>query len=218
MRITKPILSEFIEFILVLIIGFGRSIYLSTNDLINQLNGFPAPVFEKTAFYYLAAEEITALPLILFFLKYRNWTLKDFNLEFKFNMFGIALILVILRLTINLVTILIINFLHLNIERASPVTSHADITGIILIIIINSIFEELLVVGYIFKRLENLHPAIIIAISFIIRESYHTYQGLGYLPFSFSLAFVFGLYYIKYKKIWPLIIAHGLGNAINFLI
>jgi hypothetical protein len=86
-----------------------------------------------------------------------------------------------------------------------------------LISVVNSIYEEVLLIGYIFKRFEKFHPGIIILISFIFRASYHTYQGWNNLPMVFILALVFGLYYTNYKKLWPLIIAHGLGNMLHFL-
>jgi len=86
-----------------------------------------------------------------------------------------------------------------------------------LIIIINSIYEEVLLIGYFFKRLESYHPVIVIGFSMLIRLSFHTYQGWMSLFSIIPLGLVFGYYYYKYKKLWPLIIGHGFWNLTAFL-
>ncbi|MGQ3013182.1 MAG: CPBP family glutamic-type intramembrane protease [Flavobacteriales bacterium] len=37
------------------------------------------------------------------------------------------------------------------------------------------------------------------------------------LPSVLSLSLVFGMYYLRYKKLWPLILAHAFGNMFSFL-
>ena len=89
--------------------------------------------------------------------------------------------------------------------------------GISSIIIINSIFEEFILIGYLFKRLEKYHPVIIIGFSMLIRQLYHTYQGWMSLFIILPTGLVFGYYYYKYKKLWPVIMAHGFSNLFAFL-
>src|SRR5580692_10417823 len=74
----------------------------------------------------------------------------------------------------------------------------------------NGILEEVIVVGYLLSRLQKLgvHPAAAIAISAVIRGSYHLYQGMGV---------IFGLFYYRYRRIAPLIIAHTLIDAVTFI-
>jgi uncharacterized protein len=86
--------------------------------------------------------------------------------------------------------------------------------SISLVIVINSVYEEFLLIGYFFKRLEKYHPAVVIGLSMLIRLSYHTYQGWMSLFSIIPVGLVFGYYYFKYKKLWPVIIAHGLLNLI----
>jgi membrane protease YdiL (CAAX protease family) len=93
----------------------------------------------------------------------------------------------------------------------------ANWISISLIIIVNSIFEEFILIGYLFKRLEKYHPVIIIGLSMLIRQLYHTYQGWLSLVMILPTGLVFGYYYYKYKKLWPVIIAHGFSNLIAFL-
>ena len=93
----------------------------------------------------------------------------------------------------------------------------ANWISILLIVIINSIYEEFILIGYLFKRLHNLNPYLVIIISLIIRESYHTYQGWMSLLVIIPVGLVFGYYYAKYKKLWPIIFAHAFTNLIAFI-
>jgi membrane protease YdiL (CAAX protease family) len=83
----------------------------------------------------------------------------------------------------------------------------------------NGILEEVLVVGYLLSRLQKLgvHPAAAIAISAVIRGSYHLYQGIGAFFGNAAMGVIFGLFYYRYRRIAPLIIAHTLIDAVTFV-
>jgi membrane protease YdiL (CAAX protease family) len=83
----------------------------------------------------------------------------------------------------------------------------------------NGILEEVIVVGYLLSRLQKLgvHPAAAIAISAVIRGSYHLYQGIGAFFGNAAMGVIFGLFYYRYRRIAPLIIAHTLIDAVTFV-
>jgi membrane protease YdiL (CAAX protease family) len=83
----------------------------------------------------------------------------------------------------------------------------------------NGILEEVVVVGYLLSRLQKLgvHPAAAIAISAVIRGSYHLYQGIGAFFGNAAMGVIFGLFYYRYRRIAPLIIAHTLIDAVTFV-
>ena len=83
----------------------------------------------------------------------------------------------------------------------------------------NGILEEVIVVGYLLSRLDKLgvHPAAAIAISAVIRGSYHLYQGIGAFFGNAAMGVIFGLFYYRYRRIAPLIIAHTLIDAVTFV-
>jgi membrane protease YdiL (CAAX protease family) len=83
----------------------------------------------------------------------------------------------------------------------------------------NGILEEVIVVGYLLSRLQKLgvHPAAAIAISAVIRGSYHLYQGIGAFFGNAAMGVIFGLFYYRYRRIAPLIIAHTLIDAVTFI-
>jgi membrane protease YdiL (CAAX protease family) len=83
----------------------------------------------------------------------------------------------------------------------------------------NALLEEIVVVGYLFTRLRQLawHPVAIIALSAIIRGSYHLYQGVGGFIGNLIMGLIFGLIYLRWKRVGPLIVAHTLLDITAFV-
>ena len=83
----------------------------------------------------------------------------------------------------------------------------------------NGIIEEVVVVGYLLSRLDKLgvKPGRAIAISAVIRGSYHLYQGIGAFFGNAAMGVIFGIFYRKYGRVTPLIVAHTLIDAVTFV-
>lgn len=213
-------LSKIAEVLIVLTLGFGLFIYSSTIAMLNNSDASTLQTYSSYDFIFIVVYEIIILTIIAYYLKHRNWLIKDFNLDFTFRMVGVAILLVVLREGLGMPFIKIIStskILSPETINEPSISFQTNIVSIVLMVIVNSIYEEVLLIGYFFKRFEKFHPAIIILISLLIRASYHTYQGYTNLIMIFLMALIFGLYYVKYKKLWPLIIAHGIGNIYHFL-
>ena len=216
-------LSPTTELIVILIIGFGLFIYSSTRSFFFVNSDYSHTWIYKITSqwnYSVVIYELIALLIIIYILKVRDWKISDFNLQFTFRLIWIALLIMFIRNIIGNIGFKILE--AFNVVDDSTVKHvrfglDANWISISLIIIINSIYEEFILIGYLFKRLEKYHPAIIIGFSILIRQLYHTYQGWISLIMVLSTGLVFGYYYIKYKKLWPLIIAHGFSNLIAFL-
>jgi membrane protease YdiL (CAAX protease family) len=216
-------LSPVIEFTIVLIIGFGLFIFNSTYYYFYANSNFShAWIYKLTnqGNYFLTVYEIIGLSLIIYILKVRGWTAKDFNLKFTLKLVGTAILLMfITNILCNIVYKLLIqtNIIDETSSRNFQIKLESSWISIILFVLINSIYEEFLLIGYIFKRLEKLYPIFIIGLSVFLRALYHTYQGWIALISIIILGAIFGYYYYKYKKLWPVIIAHGFMNLISFL-
>ncbi len=83
----------------------------------------------------------------------------------------------------------------------------------------NAIVEEVIVVGYLMTRLRQLGTRtwMIIACSAVLRGSYHLYQGFGAFVGNAVMGVVFALFYLRYKRVMPLIIAHALLDIFAFV-
>ncbi len=79
--------------------------------------------------------------------------------------------------------------------------------------------EEVIVVGYLLTRLDQLRvssaPALIW--SSALRGAYHLYQGFGAGLGNLAMGVVFGLVWRRTGRLWPLIVAHGLIDAVAFV-
>jgi len=83
----------------------------------------------------------------------------------------------------------------------------------------NGALEEILVVGYLLHRLDQLGwaPARAIAASAVLRGSYHLYQGLGGFLGNAAMGVIFGALYRRWGRVTPLIIAHALIDSVAFV-
>ena len=83
----------------------------------------------------------------------------------------------------------------------------------------NALLEEVVVIGYLFTRLRQLawNAVTIVAISAIIRGSYHLYQGIGGFVGNLIMGVIFGLIYLRWKRVAPLVVAHTLLDITAFV-
>jgi membrane protease YdiL (CAAX protease family) len=83
----------------------------------------------------------------------------------------------------------------------------------------DGINEEVLVVGYLISRLRllGLSPAAAVAISAVLRGSYHLHQGFGPFIGNVIMGVIFGALYVRWRRTNPMIIAHTLINAVAFI-
>jgi membrane protease YdiL (CAAX protease family) len=83
----------------------------------------------------------------------------------------------------------------------------------------NAVLEEVVVVGYLMTRLRQLAwsaPAIVAA-SAVLRGSYHLYQGFGAFVGNVVMGIVFSLFFLKTKRVLPLVVAHTLIDVVAFV-
>jgi membrane protease YdiL (CAAX protease family) len=83
----------------------------------------------------------------------------------------------------------------------------------------NAAVEEVVVLGYLLSRLDRLgvRPRWAIAISAVIRGSYHLYQGVGGFIGNAVMGAIFGVLYRRWGRVTPMIIAHFLIDAVAFV-
>ncbi len=83
----------------------------------------------------------------------------------------------------------------------------------------NAVLEEVVVVGYLLRRLDQLGwgagPAL--AASAVLRGSYHLYQGFGGFVGNMVMGVVFVLLYRRWGRVGPLVAAHTLIDSVAFV-
>ncbi|VEG58397.1 abortive infection protein [Mycolicibacterium aurum] len=83
----------------------------------------------------------------------------------------------------------------------------------------NSWAEEVIVVGFLLTRLRQLkvNPWTALVVSSLLRGAYHLYQGFGAGLGNVAMGLVFGYAWQRTGRLWPLIIAHALIDAVAFV-
>lgn len=79
--------------------------------------------------------------------------------------------------------------------------------------------EEVIVVAFLITRLRqlNVNPLAAVLASSILRGVYHLYQGYGAGLGNIAMGLVFGYVWLRTRRLWPLIIAHGLIDAVAYV-
>ncbi|MEV6796495.1 CPBP family intramembrane glutamic endopeptidase [Streptomyces sp. NPDC051320] len=76
----------------------------------------------------------------------------------------------------------------------------------------NAVLEEVIVVGYLLRRLGQFGwtPMAALLASAVLRGSYHLYQGVGGFLGNLVMGVVFVLLYRRWGRVGPLVVAHSL--------
>jgi membrane protease YdiL (CAAX protease family) len=83
----------------------------------------------------------------------------------------------------------------------------------------NAVVEEVIVVGYLLRRLDQLGwswPAAVAA-SALLRGSYHLYQGVGGFVGNVVMGLIFCVLYRRWRRVAPLALAHTLIDTVAFV-
>ena len=83
----------------------------------------------------------------------------------------------------------------------------------------NGFLEEIVMIGFFFVKAQALRwePWMIVVVSATIRGAYHAYQGGGGLAGNFVMGLVFGLFYLRTKRVAPLVVAHTFLDIVSFV-
>ena len=83
----------------------------------------------------------------------------------------------------------------------------------------NGAAEEIVVLAFVLTRLRQLgwSPERAVIASALLRGTYHLYQGWGGFAGNLVMGLIFGALYQRYRRVWPLLIAHTLLDAFSFI-
>jgi membrane protease YdiL (CAAX protease family) len=90
---------------------------------------------------------------------------------------------------------------------------------LILLAFANGWAEEVIVVGWLLTRLQQLrvNPVAAVVTASLLRGAYHLYQGWGAGLGNAVMGLVFGYAWQRTGRLWPLIIAHGVIDTVAFV-
>jgi len=210
-------LSDRQELALVLIIGFGP---FATFSLSSLLSPSGAAQFSSWKLFEIAVQEILLLSIICGILKTRGWRVEDVIDRFrpKHLLGGIGLALFFYLVWGFVFTIGALVF-PADTPASAVKVGALPIPLIVVYSIVNSVFEEVFVVAFIFASVKKWgSPNTALLISVGVRVSCHLYQGLAGCISITLMGLIFALAYRRWRAAWPLVIGHALLDVIGFVI
>lgn len=215
-RYVKAI-SPRAEFSIVVMAAFGYFICGSLFSIVNP--GSSAPVSEAHLRFLLVYETV-AIILLWKFLSLRGWQLQQVGLvpTAGGTLTGVGLSLAA-YLAYAIVWMLSSHFVPGLAEQADSLVAPDIGPGTVLVIsVLNPVFEELFVCGYVITALRKTSSVrFAVNVSVGIRLAYHLYQGvvgvIGVIP----LGIIFAYWFVKTGRLWPVIIAHAIFDFLGLL-
>jgi membrane protease YdiL (CAAX protease family) len=197
---------------------------LSSQQVI--LNGNPAPGRPLLALFLQLVSILSAAApvLLVFYLLARNGegpsTIGvDFSQPRRDLLRGAALAALIGGSGLGLYLIAYKSGIALNVVAENLPDVWWRIPVLLLSALQNGALEEVLVLGYLLTRLRQLgvSPARAVAISAVLRGSYHLYQGLGGFAGNAIMGVIFGILFLRWRRASPMLIAHTLIDGVAFV-
>lgn len=210
------------EFFLVISIAFGWFIFSSLMGFAEFFSGELADDPLATSpedLYSIMIYETVALLLISGILKTRQWQLWQFNLQVTLRTTLAGIGLAATDFLIYFAALLLVFepfFPASNALYSDEVYATLNVTTTTVFSLLNGLYEEVLVVGYIYLALaarKGFGFALFTSLS--IRLLYHLYQGPIALISVIPMGLLFFYVYARYRRLWPLVVAHMLIDFIG---
>jgi membrane protease YdiL (CAAX protease family) len=107
-------------------------------------------------------------------------------------------------------------FLLTMMPHIAPHSLHVSWLSIVVAMVVNAFFEEVVCMGYIFNQLAARRgPVVALAGTVFLRAACHTYQDPIHLAGIAVLFTLYGAFYWYGRKLWPLIFAHLLLDIMS---
>jgi len=217
-------LSPVVEFFVVTGIAFGPFLLAEVLSLAVPRSG---PHHTSLTLLVLVVQELLLGGLLLWFLRAREWTLRDLGLAENTPLQDLAaggLLFVavysawflIWNLTAALSPDLILSMIK---TGGNVVGAHIPPMTSVTVSVVNGAFEELFVVGYMMSALARMKKSawFCVNVSTAMRLAYHLYQGpLGVLSVV-PTGLIFAFWFARTKRLWPIIGAHILMDTVALL-
>src|SRR5687768_3976799 len=211
LRMSIQNLSPAAEFCLIICLAFGP---FMPGQFWNAIQGKHFEITTAGIVAYSLAELLILIP-VFWVAKARGLSFATFGcrISWKGTAGGVLLFLVAYGVCIGVSV-----GAHMIHPEPPPYTvGHLAVLPIILISIVNPVWEELLETGYFIYSLERFGMWPAVMASAVFRGLWHIHFGVNAALGVFAFGVVMGLAYWRWRQLWPLIVAHSLADALVHL-
>jgi membrane protease YdiL (CAAX protease family) len=177
-----------------------------------------SPQAEEVLVFYGLIYELLALAVTAYVLSRQRQSFRQLGFSFSWKDVPVSLLLFVVAYAAFYVCYVFIFYGFYFVTGRAPtqptkVQTYLDAgitVGTILFVIVNPFYEELIARAYMISELKYLAGSGVLAIliSVLIQASYHLYQGIPAATALGAMFLVLSVYYIRYKRITPVILAH----------
>jgi CAAX protease family protein len=175
-----------------------------------------------TILYY----EVGALLIITGLLKWQGRSFSSFGFSFSLQKITTGLVLFVIIYFIYVLMfrlfgdfVLSLNFLNNSSTENITYSMKVDLLPLFIFSIINPLFEEFILVGYIVTAVRgrfSLVTCVVLSVGF--RLAFHVYQGPIILLSVLPMGVLFTSYFWYKRSIVPLIVAHSILDFLSFFV
>ncbi len=215
-------LSGRAEFLIVVLGSIGVSLLSNFAVLLSPEVASDVQQFTNESLVGTLIYEIFVLAWLGTFMKLRGWTRERLGIAPSLRDTAIGILLAFVILGLSWVTDLVVGDLAPGLLEAATrfekVTGTLDMRAVVLVSLVNPVFEEVFICAYVISALKDKRgAAFAVNVSAGLRVACHLYQGAyGVLTIG-PLALLFGYWYLRSGRIWPLLVAHALLDFVGLV-
>jgi membrane protease YdiL (CAAX protease family) len=206
-----------LELYLIIGVAFAAPIFVGVYSLFSHSSSQGPQVSGVLVFYGLIYE-VMALAVVAYVLSRQGRSAKQLGISFSWKDLPVSFLLVIVSYLGFYLGYLMVFYGYyaltgrgLSQPAKTQTYLNAGVTiGTVFFVILNPLYEELIVRAYIISEVKYLTNSSILAVlvSVAVQALYHLYQGVPATIALSAMFLVFSIYYVRYKRIVPVILAH----------
>ena len=162
----------------------------------------------------LVLNELIVCGVLGLFLYARDWTFERLGFVFHWTDVLWSLVLFASVYAVFYAAWHLLSWFSVPLPRVHVVSSGVSVQTVIALVIVNPVFEEVFVAGYIIAALKDVRgQTFAINVSVAIRLLYHLYQGVTGVLSIIPMGLIFAYWFARKGRLWPLIAAHAIMDV-----
>jgi len=207
-------LSGRAEFLIVVLGSLGLTLLSNLQLVLDPAIAEQLPPFNNEILISNLVYELFVLLWLSAFMKARGWTLERLGFSVSLRDTALGLLLAIMVFcTVWLIEQTLGSAAPAMLESArrfDRVSGELDLWAMLLASVVDAVFAELFVCAYVISALkEKRKAAFALNVSIALRVGCHMYQGVYGVLIGGAWGVVFGYWYLKSGRIWPVLVAHA---------
>jgi len=207
-------LSGRAEFLIVVLGALGLTLLSNLQLVLDPALADQLPAFNNEILVSNLVYELFVLVWLGAFMKLRGWTLErlGFSISLRDTSIGVFLAIIVFC-SVWFIEQALGSTAPAMLESArrfDKISGELDVWAMLMASVVDAVFEELFVCAYVISALkEKRRASFALNVSIALRVGCHIYQGVYGVLIGGLWGVVFGYWYLKSGRIWPLLVAHA---------